>query len=70
MLRRFVVVAEPCWILVVAVQAGAVADVRVDIRIGGKPCVGDGRGTGLTPPVPAKRFLLGASDHLESNGRL
>jgi len=54
----------------VAVQSGAVADVRVVIRIGGKPCVGDGRGTGLTPPVPAKRFLLGASDHLESNGRL
>ena len=39
LLRRVVVVAEPCWILVVVVQAGAVAAMRVDIRIGGNGVV-------------------------------
>jgi hypothetical protein len=34
-LRGIVFIAEACWILVVVVQAGTVADVRVDIRIGG-----------------------------------
>jgi hypothetical protein len=39
LLRRIVFVAEPCWIVAVVVQAGAVADVRVDIRIGGSGVV-------------------------------
>ena len=39
------------------------------VSMGGQPCVGDGRRTGLTPPVPAKRSPLGPRDHLESKGR-
>jgi hypothetical protein len=59
LLRRIVVVAEACWILVVVVQAGAVADVRVDIRIGGNGVVA----VQPSPRAEKVRKLVAGSEH-------